>query len=170
MSNEEIVKEIDEATNLLKEGMRKIRDSLNIARDIAIKDNAADEEAYNKGLEDGRNEVWELIKKLWNLRPVDRDDIFGYSLIGDLVKNFTPQEALAKLEAYEKEQNEIKVGDVIEATDLFGDVFKGIVLDFKDGAENEVFVLDENGCVDVWEIADCKKQASTLIFKRYLMK
>lgn len=116
-----------------------------------------------KALNEGRNEVWELVNKLFGyscdtkLTNEDLKKIFGSACEMDILRNFTPQEALAKLEAYEKEQNEIKVGDAVEATDLFGDVFKGIVLDFKDGAENEVFVLDENGCVDVWEIADCKK-------------
>lgn len=119
---------------------------------------AADKEAYNKGL----NDAWELAKKLW--LPSNRGGLPYYEVkkifecdYYTIAENYTPQEAIAKLEAYEKEQNEIKVGDVVEATDLFGDVFKGIVLDFKDGAENEVFVLYENGCVDVWEIADCKK-------------
>ena len=133
--------------NIIEEAFGKLE-----SKDIKREDN----EAYNKGLEDGKNEVWELTKKLVLLDSSIGWEIFGTCRVLEVLENFTPQEALAKLEAYEKEQ-EIKVGDVVEATDLFGDVFKGTVLDFKDGAETEVFVFDENGCVDVWEIADCKK-------------
>ena len=77
-------------------------------------------------------------------------------VIREIRKPLACIDRFGKLDAYEK-ANEIKVGNVIEATDFCGDVFKGTVLDFKDGAETEVFVLDENGCVDVWKIADCKK-------------
>lgn len=110
------------------------------------------DEAYIKGLED----AWGLAKKLWHNDARTNDDIYGIEYFIDIANDYTPQEALAKLEAYEKAK-EIKVGNVVEATDFCGDVFKGTVLDFKVGAETEVFVLDENGCVDVWKIADCKK-------------
>lgn len=71
-------------------------------------------EAYNKGL----NDAWELAKKLWlptsyggkNSEEVIK--IFGCDYYA-ISKLFTPQEALAKLEAYEK-ANEIKVGDVVK--------------------------------------------------------
>ena len=67
------------------------------------------DEAYNKGLED----VWELAKKLWHNDARTNDDIYGIEYFIDIVNEYTPQEALAKLEAYEKEQNEMKVGDVV---------------------------------------------------------
>lgn len=78
-----------------------------------------EEDAYNKGL----NDAWKLAKKI--LLPVG----YGGIVIEDLnkmfdvpstrrashwiLKEFTPQEALAKLEAYEKSKEEIKVGDVV---------------------------------------------------------
>lgn len=72
------------------------------------------DEAYIKGL----NDAWELSKKLWlptsyggkNSEEVMK--IFGCDYYA-ISKLFTPQEALAKLEAYEKQQAEIKVGDVV---------------------------------------------------------
>lgn len=75
------------------------------------------EKTYNEGLEDGRNEVWELAKKLVLLDSSIGWEIFGTCRVLEVLENFTPQEALAKLEAYEKEQAEIKVGDVVEHTD-----------------------------------------------------
>lgn len=71
-------------------------------------------EAYNKGLED----AWELAKKIVvdckDMTGKEFQDIFGYYLC-EVFVNYTPQEALAKLEAYEKAQVEIKVGDVLKA-------------------------------------------------------
>ena len=115
MSNEEIVKEIDEAMESLRETKRKIGGAFSKARNIVIKDSTVDTEAYNKGLEDGRNEVWELAKKIDFFDEKERAKIFGYLTSEYIKERYTVQEALAKLEAYEKEQNEIKVGDVVRA-------------------------------------------------------
>ena len=109
MSNEEIVKEIDEATNLMTEAKVKMNIALNLARGVIMKGNTVDTEAYNKGL----NDAWELAKKLWHNDVRTNDDIYGIEYFIDIANDYTPQEALAKLEVYEKEQNEIKVGDVV---------------------------------------------------------
>ena len=72
---------------------------------------------YNKGL----NDAWELVKRIIGI--VDKENhelipareltkIYGSNDLLDIFA-FTPQEALAKLKAYEEEQ-EIKVGDVVE--------------------------------------------------------
>lgn len=74
---------------------------------------------YNKGLEDGRNEAWELAKKLWHNDAKTNDDIYGIEYFIDIANEYTPQEALAKLEAYEKEQNKIKAGYVYEIMGKF---------------------------------------------------
>ena len=112
---------------------------------------------YNKGL----NDAWELVKKIvlkaekGGLNYNDFKNIFGVGDYVSVLEEFTPQEALAKLKAYEEAQ--IEVGDVVAWTDFADDTFNGVVLDFKDNTDNEVVVFNENGCVDVWKIADCKK-------------
>ena len=76
------------------------------------------DECYNKGL----NDAWELVQRLCNIPPKEIELIFCVdNLIWDerefiefIVKRHTPQEALAKLEAYEIEQTEIKEGDIFE--------------------------------------------------------
>lgn len=73
-----------------------------------------EKESYKKGLED----AWELAKKLWlptsygGMIDTEVEKIFACDYFA-ISKNYTPQEALAKLEAYEKEKAEIHVGDVI---------------------------------------------------------
>lgn len=67
-------------------------------------------EAYNKGLED----AWEFLKAFCGMDVGERQKVFGEYVVGKLVENMSPQEALAMIETYEKEQAEIKVGDVVE--------------------------------------------------------
>ena len=70
------------------------------------------EKTYNEGLEDGRNEVWDFVDRILSYDYISRKEIWGYKELADITLHYTPQEALAKLEAYEK-VNEIKVGDVV---------------------------------------------------------
>ena len=107
-----------------------------------------------KALNEGRNEVWELANKLFGyscdtkLTNEDLKKIFGSACEMDILRNFTPQEALAKLEAYEKEQEKarqkIMVGDIV----TLEDGTKGVVMD-EDGVDN-VVIFTENGCIEAW--------------------
>jgi hypothetical protein len=74
------------------------------------------DESYNKGL----NDAWKLAKKIAVLEDdggyscEELKNIFGHVATASVLKVFTPQEALAKVKAYE-ERNEIKVGDVVRS-------------------------------------------------------
>ena len=74
-------------------------------------------DAYNKGHSDGiaqgLNDAWDLAKKLWYLGNQKCKEIFGYEFSIDIIEHFTPQEALAKLKAYEETQSKVVVGDVV---------------------------------------------------------
>lgn len=91
-------------------------------------------EAYNKGL----NDAWELAKKLWYNDAKTNDDIYGIEYFIDIANEYTPQEALAKLEAYEK-ANEIKVGDIVYNDDTMEE---GVVTHIDN---DEVFMLYDDG-------------------------
>lgn len=83
-----------------------------------------EQKTYEQGLAD----AWELAKKIYDTTHADRNKIFGMDNSCNGIKNvfemFTPQEALAKIEAYEKEK-EIKVGDeVFPFVDLQDDSMK----------------------------------------------
>jgi hypothetical protein len=73
------------------------------------------DEFYNKGL----NDAWELARKIalptsdGGYSCEELQDIFGYRSFNSVLKMFTPQEALAKIKAYE-ERNKIRVGDVVK--------------------------------------------------------
>lgn len=91
--------------------------------DDMIAEYDTEKKGYNRGLQD----VWELMKKAvlptgnGGLKSQDLKYIFdvpmGKTVSCWVLGNYTPQEALARLEAYEKEQAEIKVGDVVVSCD-----------------------------------------------------
>lgn len=103
------------------------------------------ERYYEKGLNDGRNEVWELAKKIvlnqqyGGLSIGELKKIFGFGSPTEILRRYTLQEALAKLEAYEKEQNEIKVGDIVYNDDTMEE---GVVTHIDN---DEVFMLYDDG-------------------------
>ena len=90
-------------------------------------------EAYNKGLEDGRNDAWELARKIFTTDCATLQKVFGYSDEGQIIMTIEPQEALAKLEAYEKK---IEVGDVVR--------LKG------SDKEYVVTTIDEDRCSEIY--------------------
>jgi len=115
------------------------------------------EEAYKKGFEDGisegltqgQNEVWEFMKKCFYAYTGEEcEEIFGKVIVEHIVMTYTPQEALAKLKAYE-DQSKIKVGNVVKSkvTDSFvllvleihNDVFTGF-----DGKETHRCIVLDN--------------------------
>lgn len=78
------------------------------------------DEAYNQGLNDGRNEVWELSKRIIGILDKENHElipakelikIYGSNDLLDIFA-FIPQEALAKLKAYE--DSRFEVGDVVK--------------------------------------------------------
>ena len=91
----------------LNVGVRFDNDTLIYIQDKYLQ---KDEKTYSDGL----NDAWELARKIENkLGSTILEPIFGSSRIADILDNFTPQEALAKIEAYEKSK-QIQIGDVVE--------------------------------------------------------
>ena len=75
---------------------------------------------------EGQNEAWELAKKIV-LQPINGgykrsefEEIFGCGYISDIFEKYTYPEAAAKVEAWEKAKEEIKVGDVVSHEEKYG--------------------------------------------------
>ena len=156
MNREELIKEIDNATNAMREITRVVNETLCHARHY--KSNEETEEAYNKGLED----AWELMKKIIEMYSEDVKGVYGTfftpineaskNLLLNLMKAFTPQEALAKLEAYEKEK-EINVGDVV----ILRNLGKAVVLFIHYDSETADVMIDDGHIFQYEVIKDLKK-------------
>lgn len=87
---------------------------------------------------DGLSDAWELADKVYEMRNQQRYDVFGTESLAK-VMDFSPQEALAKIESYEKEKSEIKVGDVVE----YKNTLKAVVTRIENC--EEVYVLWGDG-------------------------
>lgn len=97
--------------------------------------------AYQAGLED----AWELMHKIAFYKdPHVLIDAFGATTWGELLENNTPQEAIAKLRAYEEKQDEIKIGDEVTPKSKDAD-WKGIVIGIE-GGEAQVMTPDGYSC------------------------
>lgn len=109
------------------------------------------ERYYEKGLNDGRNEAWECAKECFsNMKEWELEEVFGKDWTFYKIMEMTPQEALAKLEAYEEERNEIKVGDIIICCDK-----EGVVTKVDDNYFNIVY---EDGSSDKISQIICKEK------------
>lgn len=89
-------------------------------------------------------EAWEIAKKIVYLYFQDPNEEFSdtYTSSYDLLAELTPQQAKAKIEAWEANK-EIKVGDVVETEDGT----KAVVMDI----QRQTFgVFTEDGCVEEW--------------------
>lgn len=81
-------------------------------------------------------EAWEITKKilfipsLGGIEDVDLQGIFGTCNIMKIMKNNSPQEAKAKIEAWEAE-NEIKAGDEVEFDDTANDIHRSMYVTSK---------------------------------------
>ena len=97
----------------------------------------------DKTYEQGLSDAWELAKKICTLKNSEFDKVFGCVYFADAFYNFTPEEALAKIEAYEKEKSEIKVGDEV-VHGIGGCETKFIVTSMSDGM---IRGFDSNGII-----------------------
>ena len=89
--------------------------------------------------------AWEVARKLINLSDKDRENIFGYSDVSRIIKNFSVIKVESKIAKYEKElrEEEIEVGDVVKCNFLY----KGIVsfIDYDENGEEIFEVIVGNG-------------------------
>lgn len=131
----------------------------------------AHESGKAEGYEQGLNDAWELVKKIvlkaekGGLNYNDFKNIFGVGDYVSVLENLTPQEAIAKLKAYEEAQK-IEVGDVVfcslvaeddndtENKDNYG-VVTGI---YRDHYE----ILMKNGDTTGFKKENCKKTGKHL--------
>lgn len=123
---------------------------IRIANNAGLEFMFCEEEMIFKTYEDGLADAWELARKIENKLDIPTArEIFDAYRIADILDNFTPQEALAKIEAYE-ESNAIKVGDVV-----YADGVQGVVIDII--SDEGCYIYNENGCIEEHWFKDLKK-------------
>ena len=108
-----------EITRLLAEN-KELKDKLDNRCDMCI-------ERHEKEVEQARAEgeqvAWELARKIvrqpinGGYKQSEFEEIFGCGYISDIFEKYTYSEAAAKVEAWEKAKEEIKVGDIFQDND-----------------------------------------------------
>ena len=73
-------------------------------------DDAKLKEEYQQGL----NDAWEAVGKIYNMCSDVRHKIFKENLIRKILSIYSASEAIEKIRQYEQGQKEIKVGDEVE--------------------------------------------------------
>ena len=111
-----------EITRLLEENKRLKAENKKMSAKIDAYELYGDqhEEEYNQAFNQGAEAAWELARKIFDMETNDIEDIFikedAWNL-GTVLNNYTYQEAAAKVEAWEKAKEEIKVGDIFQDND-----------------------------------------------------
>ena len=103
-----------------------------------------------KTYEDGLNEAWNFIRKIYDLKCDDIDKIFNTNggVYGVISPTVPIKDMIAKLEAYEAEK-QIEVGDVV-----MGNIFKGVVTGICNG---RAFIMYDDGSSKEISIDKCQK-------------
>lgn len=77
----------------------------------------------DKTYEQGLSDAWELARRLYALRPDEREEMFKYCTVKAIIEDCTIEEVMDKIEAYEF-MKRIQEGDVVEASNGL----KGVVV------------------------------------------
>ena len=89
--------------------------------------------------------AWNVARKLINLSDKDRENIFGYSDVIRIIKNFSVVKVEFKIAKYGKElrEEEIEIGDVVKCNFLY----QGIVsfIDYDENGKEIFEVIVGNG-------------------------
>lgn len=119
------------------------------------------DKTYFKGLE----EAWALAKKLFvEYKESDLDKIFGKTWSFPKLMELTPEEALAKIEAYEAGKK-IKENCIVETLD---GLHKGVVTLVR--TKGDFFVLWDNGTADTYEEHEVRNTGRTAGFLDVLLR
>lgn len=115
MTFAEIEKIIDEYNRILIENERLRRQIFDYEEKIISQDEQC-KQAFNQGADS----AWELARKIvrqpinGGYKQSEFEEIFGCGYISDIFEKYTYPEADEKVEAWERQKEEIKVGDVVE--------------------------------------------------------
>lgn len=130
------------------------------------------EDLLNNTRNAGINRAWECAKKIvrgeenGGLTSDELVHIFNRVYIDKIFRDFSAQEAIEKIEAYEEEMsNEIHINDEVQRGDLTGFVFK-----IEDGVAHGICNNTPQFTPFRWAINECQKLRSNVISADEFMK
>ena len=150
-----------EITRLLAENERLKKENKTMSVKIDCYELCGDqhEEEYNQAFNKGAEIAWELARKI-TCQPINGgfkrsefEEIFDEGYISDVFEKYTYSEAAAKVEAWEKAKEEIKVGDVLE--DIADNNVKCVVT--KPYSDNMAYLVFSDGSAGLNELDNLRK-------------
>ena len=107
-------------------------------------------EPDRKAIEDAQEEAWEFAKQVTIMTPDDKCELWGTSKYNTINLGYSYAEAKAKYEEWQKQKEEIHVGD--EVTSKYGD---GVVIDIV--GNESVHILGKDGHWNEYAEGEYKK-------------
>ena len=125
--------------------------------------------ASNNDYQRGLNDAWEVVKKISRMDTETAERITGYSSLYNIMNNITPEEAVAKVRAYEQHEQEIRIGDEVIAIDKdsVGGMYEPFIV-YKISKTFVYGVGKERGS-HILEITDVKKTGRHYDIKKMLL-
>ena len=111
---------------------------------------------YNQAFNQGAEAAWELARKINDMDIYDTEEIFieaGAFHLGNVLENYTYSEAAAKVAEWEKANEEIKVGDILE--DMYDSNVKCTVTNLY--PNNRAYLVFDDGSAGMHKLDTFKK-------------
>jgi len=148
---DEIIKENQTIKNILGNQNNKLSQVRNYV-------SADFEEAYQRGL----NDAWMYARKIalnvvYEVSDKALRDAFDVAICYDIFIKYSVQEAIKKIDEYEKQMDVIKIGDEVR---LNYDDTRAVVMDMSD-QEDAWWIYTENGCIEEWHSSKFRKSGRT---------
>lgn len=90
------------------------------------------------------NLAWEIARDVINLSDEDRTKIFGYSDVGNIIKNNSPNTVSFKIFQYKTniQEEKINIGDIVECDYFLLGIVVNIVCEIKGKEEYNILFMD----------------------------
>lgn len=147
---EQILNEIQNAMTLNKDNVAKCNVALSDAKGFIMHKEKELQDRLEEEYKRGMNETWEIARELYTTGCKECAEIFGYSSVENIIRNYTPKEIKEKIMSYKEEQEkkkeEIIVGSIVMDID---DGQKATVLDV-DKSDDSFWVFTNEGNLECW--------------------
>lgn len=166
---EQILNEIQNAMILNKDNVAKCNVALSNAKGFIMHKEKELQDRLEEEYKRGMNETWEIARELCTTGCKECAEIFGYSSVENIIRNYTPKQIMEKIASFRKENDkkeEIIVGNIV--IDRYKEI-KAAVLEL-DHTDNTLCVFTQNGDIEYWFYDDIENTGEFVDINNILFK